>query len=811
MHLKKLILLISFLLCWFYSFCQQPAVKTKITIIGKVLDSLSNKPIEFATVSFKSNNKTVGTTSDNKGKFKIEIPSGIYVIQIKYFSYSTKQFVNKNLNSDTDLGVFYLSLKTEYLNEVQIVSDKRLLEFKVNKKIYNSSRDIANKGGNAIDVLNNTPSVRVDDNGEVIMKGTVATVLIDGKPVFGLENSTDILNSMPSNSIEKVEIITRSAKYSAEGGGILNIVTKRRIGTGLSGSLDFHLGTPDNNGASSFLNENTDNIDMFSTISFNNEKKIKHTTINQAFLDANENTIGISNQFRNDENQRNSFLFSIGSDFYIDNNNTLTASLLVNTNNKNFISTLDLNDFDAASILEQSSLRNIRDLEDISKIELFFNYTTKFSEDGHQLSFDFRYDNTVSDNRVDINENISIPTADTIFQQVKKDQNLDNFLVQLDYALPLNETKKIELGYKGTLRYYDNTYKVDQFDEVLSDFVTIGGFNDILNYEEEIHAFYGQYSVSHGNFSYSAGLRTETSKISIGKNTGNNTITKNYTDFFPSTTISYEFENSDYLSLDYHRGIYRPVISQLNPFISFNNARFQSIGNPDLNPYYNNYLELSYSKSLEKLVMISSFYLNYANDHFLSILQNTGQNADGLDTFSRTTINSGDENILGIDLSLIYRPFKGLRLNGYVTPYRDEITNAIDASYNNSNVVWYAQGSALISLNNGIKFNLSHNYQSAIKTGLTDQHAVNFSNISISKSLFKKKANLTFKILDIFSSKILDAQSFESNANTLRNLRYDHQFNLSFTYQFRQKRKSAKDRSNEIKNEALEDKQDEKF
>ncbi|MCF6347501.1 MAG: TonB-dependent receptor [Flavobacteriaceae bacterium] len=809
--MKKIILLIGFLFFWVYFYGQEPTTN-KITVTGKIIDSISKKTVEFATISFKNNEGIVGTTSDKKGNFSMSIPSGIYTIKIEFLSYTPKEFINRELKQDTNLGNVQLLFSAENLDEVEVVAREKLIEFKVNKKIYNASKDIVNRGGNAMDVLNNTPSVRVDEDGNVIMRGASATVLIDGKPLFGLDSNTDILSTIPSNSIEKVEIITRSAKYSADGGGaILNIVTKKRKGSGLSGSIDLHLGTPDNNGASTFLNENTDNINIFSTISFNNEKKIRRTTIDQTIFDNNDNVTGFYDEIRKDENQRNSFLFSLGSDFYINNNNTLTTSLLINTNNKNFISTLGLDDFDATNTLERSANRNVGDFDDDSRIELFLNYTTKFNDDGHQLSFDFKYDNTVSKNNATIIESTIIPISESINQKVDKEQNLDNFLFQLDYTLPFSDTKKLESGYKGTFRLYENDFKVSQFDEILRDFITIGGFNDVVNYDEKIHAFYMQYSASHGNLSYSLGLRSETTDISIGEDSSNNIISKNYTNLFPSATLDYEFEGGSYLSLYYSRGINRPSIAQINPFISLSSERFQSIGNPDLDSYFNDYVEFSFGKDFEKLSIISSVFLNYAKDPFLTVIQNAGQNADGSDIFIRTPINNGNKNIIGVDIDLTYRPFKGLRFGTYINPYNLDISNTIDNLYNFNSWVLYAQTYALVSLNNGLRFKVDHGYQSSIKNKLTTLKAINFANITISKSLFKKKATLTFRVKDVFNSKWFSTQSFEANTNTLRRTRYDQRFNLSFTYRFKQKRRSSRDRGREVNKDVLEDKQDEKL
>jgi len=790
----------------------QESTANSIVISGKVLDSISQEPIEFATVSFQNKKDIVGTTTDNKGNFKMHITPGIYTIKIQFLSYEPQEFAQRSLKSNTNLGAVQLYYHIENLDEINIIAEKKLVEFKIDRKIYNASRDISNKGGNAIDVLNNTPSVRVDDEHNVIMRGANATVLIDGKPILGLDSGLSILNTIPSNTIDKVEIITRSAKYSAEGGGgIINIVTKKRKGTGLNGSLDLNSGSPDLYGASIFLNENTDNINIFSTISFKSEEKIKRATIDQTYYDNSNNIDGFFEQIRKDENQRNSFLFNIGSDFYINNDNTLTTSFLVNTNNKNFISKLNYNDFDPFNSVLRTSQRNVEDLDDISRIEVFLNYTSKFNKEGHQLSFDFKFDNTISENEADITEDIVFPDSETFYQKVMKEQNFDNFMFQLDYELPLNESNKIELGYKSTFRTYKNDFNVNQFDTTLLDFITVDGFKDVIKYYENIHAFYGQYGASLGDFSYSFGLRSEISDITVRNDSSNNDIQKNYSDIFPSASFGYEFEDGAYVSVNYSRSIDRPQVSQLNPFISLSNNRFQSVGNPYLNPFYTNYFELLYDKSFDKVNITSALFLNYAKDQFLTVIENIGQNNEGLEIFRRMPINSGDKKIIGADLDLTYRPTKGLMLRTYVSPYKLDITNTLNNLYDYDSWVWYAEASALVLLNNGLRLQTNYYHQSPITDGLTKLRTINYANISASKDLFQKKASITFKIIDVFNSKYFSIKSLEANTNTFRKVRFDQQFSLSFTYRFNQKRRSSRDRSSDLTKDVLEDKQDEKL
>ena len=666
-----------------------------------------------------------------------------------------------------------------------------MVEFQINKKIYNASKDIINQGGNALDVLTNTPSVRVGPEGSIMIRGASPTILIDGKPQFNLGGTTDFLKSLPSNSIDKVEIITRSAKYSASGGAILNIITKKKKDSGLTGSFELHTGIPDNHGFSSFLNENNGKMNLYSTISFNHSDKERNIDIEQPLLNLFEKSI--------QNRQRNSVLFNIGSDFYLNENNTLTISFLINNNDKNIDYSIVENDFN----------RNSFESDNSSKIETKLGYQLKLNDKGQKLDFNFGYENTAADTKADILETITLP-QNSVFQKSIKDQTLDNFLAQLDYTLPFDEDKSLEVGYKGTFRKYRNDYNVSQFDEMVEDFFVLEDFDAIFNYNETIHGVYALYNATKDKWLYSLGLRTEISNITL-KNIDDNQK-KNYTDLFPSFFIGYELNDNSYISASYNRSIDRPLESQLNPFNSFAYQRFQSVGNKNLNPYYTDYGELLFDSSFGKFTVAASVFLNYQKDQFLSIIQNSGFLAtNGDEIFKRTFINSGDKNIIGADLDITYKPFKGLRINGYISPYRQEITNALDATYNLKNTVWYAEGAVFISLNEGLKLNISHKYQSAIINGLTELKPINFTNATISKDLFNKNATLAFKAVDIFKNKRFNYVSTEANTITKHNVFYQNQYSLSFSYRFNQKRRSKKDRSLDIDKDQLEDNQDKKM
>ncbi|MCB0475687.1 MAG: TonB-dependent receptor [Flavobacteriaceae bacterium] len=808
--MKKFLWLIPALIISFQVYSQKSA--SKVTVSGRILDSITSSPVEFATISFKnSSGALTGTTSDPGGNFSMDLQPDVYDIQVEFLSYKPVVLSQRSIKQDTDLGTIRLSYTAEELKEIQLVARKDLIEYGVNKKIYNASRDIANFGGNALDVLNNAPAVRVDENGNVILRGTVARVLIDGKPVFGLDSGTDILKSIPSTTIDKVEIITASAKYGAEGGGILNIITKKRKSEGINGSLDLHAGIPDNNGGSFFVNESAEKINLYSTISFDNERKIFRQLLDQQA--ENNNSVSSLNyhQDRTDYQQRNSLLFTIGSDFILNKNNTLTTSILVNSNDKNYVSQINSNDLDTANNTIQSTNRHVDDLEDISRIEGFINYTSKFRKEGHQLSVDLKYVSSASKSKIFINEEQLLLNDQLMLEKGYKDQDLDNFLMKADYTLPLNEKDNVELGHESTLRFYRNSFKANQFDLATSDFTVFTSDNDKINYKEKVYAFYGQFNHAGEKLTYTLGLRSELSDISIGNSVSNNAVSKKYNDLFPFISFSYAINDISNLSLDYRRSIVRPELAQINPYLSITDNRFVTVGNPELNPFYRNYFELLYDINFEKVSILSSIFLNYADNQIMTVIEYLGKNDEGLDVYQRKPRNDGQKNITGMDLDFTYTPNKTLMFNSYISPFLIQIANTKDHLYDIKNITWHIESRAILSLNNGLRFSLSHLYQSPVKSKLVTYEPMNYFDAAVSKKILQDKASLTFRVLDIFNNKWGKYKSFEADIYSYRRLKYDPQFTLSFTYNFNQTRKSSKDRSKEVKTRLFDDTQDERF
>ncbi len=776
---------------------------------GIVQDAESHAPHQFVTVTFKDINsgEVAGDVTNKSGQFELSVAEGKYYCIVESLSFKPFIIDLLNIQQETDMGIIELEQNIEDLDEIELVARTNLMDRSLTKRVYNASKDIANVGGNAVTVLENTPSVRVDDQGNISIRGNTALVLVDGKPEGGQRSNADILSLIPASSISKVEIISQSAKYDSEGGGgILNIVLKKRSSEGYNGTVEAHVGKPDHDGATNFINYRTDKVNIFSTVSFNHQVRLKDTEIRQTFLDDAQVPTGNFDQTRTDYKQRNSFLFNLGSDFFLDDKNTITTSIMYTSNNKNYDSELLLDDFRPVDALVRTSLRDVNEDTDESFLEAYMQYTAQFHKKGHQLSADVKYDNSTASNDTDILNTETFPGETVTQQEYVKDENVDNIYFRLDYSLPLGESSKFETGFKSNFRIYDNDFLSSNLNPDTRQFDINPDFSSRIRYDERITAFYLNYGHVFERFSFSAGLRLEMTRTVIEERNVGDDFENDYNDLFPSALVTYSMKDQNFFSIGYARYIDRPTIAQLNPFNSFANERFILLGNPFLQPYYTNYFYLEYYHEFQKLSLNTAIFYSNSTDRIMNVLENTGgKTPDGFDIYTQIPANNGTLNFMGLELEATYNPSNKIRLYGIISPYYSDLSETRNLAYDFNNWVLYGNFRFLYNVTNTLRFNVDYIYQSAQKTALTELEQFNYVNLSISKDFMDGKSTLTFRANDLFYTKRARFNSLEANTITNRNFIYDTQFLLSFSYRFNKAgRKNAQNRSKDFDKNVFE-------
>ncbi len=801
-------LITSITICLFSLSLAGQVADKNMSVIGTIYDAESHIAIQYITVTLQNieTRNIVSVITTKIGEFKLQVPSGEYFFTTSSLSFNSFSIQVLKVSQGIDMGTIELTQNVEELMEVEVVAKNNLVDYKSNKKVYYASKDIANVGGNAITVLENTPSVRIDDEGNITVRGTSVQILVNGIPYGGQNTNADILSLIPSNSINKVEIITRSAKYDAEGGSILNIVLKKGANEGYNGSLEVHGAIPDNHGLSTFLNYKTPKINLFSTVSIINRVRIKDTYIEQIFLDDNQQPFANFDENRKDNKQRKGLLLNLGSDFYLNDQNTLTTSLLYSNANKNYDSKLLLNDYDPIDNLARSSVRDVDENTSEGFIEAYANFTTKFNKEDHQLSILLNYDNITSKNDTYITNAETYPGLDTYNQKSLHNQYLNNYYLSINYSLPLKDNSLFEMGHKSSFRIYDNDFIVSNLDENNINSIPINEFNNKINYDEKIYAFWANLSKEYENFSYSFGLRSEITYTTINDKKEDRTILNNYTDFFPDALLTYTMKNESFISLNYNRYISRPTIKELNPFSSYTDERFILVGNPYLDPYYSNSFMLEYHRDFDKLSFNTAFYYTSSIDKIQQTIEKTEyQTINGNDIFRRIPLNNGDYSATELEIELTYSPTKKIRLYGLINPNYAVLSNTKDNLYDYSDIIWIGRLNGLFRFSDSFRMQLSYNYQSPIKTAITDFGTYQYAVLTMSKDLFKGKATLSFNINDLFNSKEATYTSLESNTISRLNFTYDTQYLLSFTYRFNNATKrNTKNRSKDAEKNVFE-------
>jgi len=813
--MHKLILFLVFLFTSIITSSAQNSYKKEVFISGKILDSNSKVPLEYATVVFtNTNNKTdvTGGITNENGEYKISIATGNYTISFEYIGFSAVSIPNKQISKDENFGVQLLDENTESLDEIEIIAEKTTIEIKLDKKIYNVGKDLTVRGGTVSDVLDNVPSVSVDVEGNVALRGNDnVRILINGKPsgLVGL-NSTDTLRQLPAESIEKVEVITSpSARYDAEGtGGILNIILRRSKLQGLNGAITTNLGYNPAAGISGNINYRTGDINIFNTTSYNYREVPGHNDgftryFNQEFDESGNLIIDNPDTFLKETNNydriRKGLNTNFGIEWYINETSSLTTSILYSNGDNESNTTNRVSQFDSNNILTSNSLRLDPELSDRQTIQYAVNFDKQFKTSGHKLTFDFQYENSSNDELSNVN------VDGTVSEKVATLEDEQRILLQADYVLPIGEKSQFELGYRGNFNDKSTDYTVEFLDFDTSIFNVSTDLTNLFNYKEFITAVYSQYGSKIGKFSYLLGLRFENTQITLDQPTSGDYAKNTYNGLFPTLNLSYELSESENVTLGYNRRIRRPRSFFVNPFPSRSSVTSIFQGNPALAPSYSGQVDLGYLKRFGKFTFDTSAYFSHATDIFNFTSFDSGEtaivNGQEVPVIQRTPINLATQDRLGFEFTLSYRASKKWNINGNFNFFQSETEGITPNGENlgNKNTSWFARLNNKFTLPGNIDWQTRLAYRGPREDAQNKREGVFSTNLALSKDLFKEKASIAFNVSDLFNSRkrkqITTTSTFVNESEFQWR---ERSFNLSFTYRFNQtkKQQSRNQRSN---------------
>jgi hypothetical protein len=771
----------------------------KINLTGKVIDNDTKQPLEYATIVIKSLDGKIitGGITDIKGEFNIQIAKGVYDISVEFISFKSKLFKSKEISGNTDLGTITLEIDAQSLSEVEIIAEKSTVEIRLDKKIYNVGKDMTVKGGTASDVLDNVPSVTVDVEGNVSLRGNEnVRILINGKPsgLVGL-SGTDALRQLPADAIEKVEVITSpSARYDAEGtAGILNIILRKGKAQGFNGSMSASAGNPDNFGVSANLNYRTNKANYFGSGGYNYRNAPGSSSSKVTYLSPSEFTPDFRNERREYERERDGYNTRFGMEYFLTDKTTLTGTILYRESDGKDVSTNISKEYDENKLLTSTSNRvEIEDEKD-KTTEYAFNFMHDFNKDGHKLTLDFQYENSI--------ENNSALISDSNPERNSTDNDSKDVLFKGDYVLPIGENSQFEFGFNANLNKLNSDYLVEDFNEFTNQFENNTNFSNTLDFEQNVYAVYSQYGNKVNKFSYLLGLRMENTDRKISLLQTNENFDKNYTEFFPTINLGLEFSEAESLTLGYSRRLRRPHHWFLNPFESRTSQTYIRKGNINLDPTYTNSFDLGYLKRWEKLTLNSSVYYQHAINNIEMAQKEEIRDVNGAEmlVIIRTPINLSSEDRYGFEFTANYNPFKWWKITNSFNFFKSVTEgNYNDISYNSDDVSWFTRLQSRISLPGKIDWQTSAMYRGPSESALSKRKGMVNVNLAFSKDILKEKGTLSLNVSDLFNTRKRESTDYSSTTVSENEFQWrKRQVMLNFTYRFNQKKKNEREQRDE--------------
>ncbi|MFK7951981.1 MAG: TonB-dependent receptor [Ekhidna sp.] len=769
-------------------------------IKGQLIESSSNQPVEFATVSIfseRDSSLVTGGLTDVKGEFSIQSRPGKLYMVIQFMGYETKTISGVTLNREKqlyDVGQIKVKQDERLLEEVVVQGERTQMELALDKKVYNIGKDLSNLGGSTADLLANLPSLEVDVDGNVSLRGSEnVQILIDGKPsgLIGLSGSGG-LQQLQGNLVERVEIVTNpSARYDAEGGaGIINIILKKEKAKGFNGSFQVQGGLPANNGASVNVNYRTGWINWFVNYGITRRRSPGEGFTNNFFNNPARDTTYYIDQINDRERIGVSQNVRFGSDIYFNPKNVLTLSASYrNSDQENttetFYSFLNGN---RALFAERLRIDN-EDENDLNwQYELLFNRS--FDTEGQKLSanFQFRDSEETEISAFDDVTTFTNGSIDNLIQNSSNNNGENQVLAQLDYIHPFRENAKLEVGFRYTDRSIFNNYMVESDSTSNGEFEEVVNLTNEFNFDEQVFAGYGMLSNKKEKISWQIGLRVENTNLETllkaPTQLSDSSNAQNYLSFFPSANISYNYNEISSLQVSYSRRISRPRFRNLNPFLTYSNPLSLYTGNPTLQPQFTD----SYEVGLLQNRKSTSIYAGLYYRHTTGVVQRIQIPGEEEGVTIRRPENLAVEDAIGVEANINHDFTKQFRITSNVNFYNSQIdggeTLSAEATTFSGRMGAFYRNSKLINAQ------MTWWYRAPQNTPQGTRKSINSLDLGLSKDVLKNNGTISMSVRDLFNSRKYRGETitetFTSESQFQR--RRGPTAVLSFTYRLNQKK-----------------------
>jgi outer membrane cobalamin receptor len=731
----------------------------KGVIKGVIRDSITRQPVEFATVAvYKSNDQTLidGAITGETGDFKItKLENGNYDLEITFIGYKTKRLKNVYINGNNtlELNDVFISMTAENLKEVEITAGVPSIEYQIDKKVIHVDKQIAATAGTAVDILETVPSVSVDVEGNVTLRGSSGfSVFIDGKP--SILEPNEVLQQIPASAIADIEIITNpSAKYDPDGtAGIINIIMKKIKLEGFNGIVDANVGRYGTFGGDFLLNYRKNAVNIYLGADYNKRvdpgmTEYERITIDTAARDTTTTVAkGDFESIRLSWQVRGGIEIDAGDNDYFNIGIRYGHRERTGTTTRNYDEWVTPGDFHHPYISNETSERG----GDFYSATLDYRHT--FKKQGHNLSAQFIYDHRDS-REMNTNELQQMTYTIQSAQKSTEEGPAERFRIKADYTLPIGENDKFEAGYQSRLSKSEDANNLYNYDVDTDEFVLIPEYSNTTSYDHNIHAVYAMYAGEVKSFGYQLGLRGEYTYRFMELIKTGETYTLDRMDYFPTVHLSYNFPKDHMLMTSYTRRIDRPRGWYLEPFITVQDAYNLSQGNPELLPEYIDSYELNYQKRFNRDFISFETYYRVTHNKIERVSSVYEENI-----LLHTYENVGKDYSLGGELMIGVDIFKwwhaDIMGNLYYYQIKGEIYNE---SFDNTSLNWGSRFNNSFKVAEFTHIQLTGNYVSPSVSAQGKRYGYYMVNAAVKQEFFKRKLSLTLSARDLFGTAVFES------------------------------------------------------
>ncbi len=752
-----------------------------IEITGTVLEGSSRQPIEFATVMIadsETKKPVTGATTDMDGTFNITTESTDFYVEVSFIGFATQTIKEFSVvGGRVALGAILLSDNTQVLDEIVVRAERSQTEFKLDKRVFNVGQDLSSTGASALEVLNNVPSVNVNIEGQISLRGSSGVqILINGKPSVLASEQGNALGTITADMIEKIEVITNpSAKYDAEGtSGIINIVIKKEEKKGLNGSATVNTGWPHNHSFGLSLNRRTEKFNLFSQLGAGyRELPNDIENINRDLLN-NTTVITEGEEYRNE----NFYNLILGTDYHIDPYNVLTLSGHFAYEIEDQPSLTNFSLLDETEVATSRWRREETTEATNPKWQYEFQYKREFKDsEEHMLLFSALGNFFGKDQSSEFINTTTFGSDADGTQQTRTDFKEAENTFKLDYTRPFSEEWTLETGAQYVINDVSNDFEVNDLAD--GQWVNDPNLTNVFEYHQNVLGVYGTGAYEGDKWGVKLGLRMENTDLSTLLVNTDESNKQNFTNLFPSAHTSYKLSENLSLQAGYSRRIFRPRLWDLNPFFNIRNNFSIRTGNPDLLPEFTDSYEVSSIYIAGKTSLNVSLYHRYTTD----VVERISTFEDNVNIFK--PVNLGTNRATGLELNAKYTPNNWLSLNGDVNYNYFNRQGTLEAtSFDFTADQWSTKWTAKLKLPAQIDFEVTGHYLSAFKTVQSEISDNLFADLGLRKKIMNGKGVLNLSVRDVFASRIMESVTNQA-AFYLYNRRQQGRFvTVGFSYGF---------------------------